>query len=151
MIFLWMVIGAVLGGLVSSASLAGIAGGAAVGLLWGRQMELSRELGRIRQQLTAAKPAQPVPAAQSEQAPAERPWMTAQEAREALHEPVPPVAPPVAAVSRPPVQDVEVPPPVPSLEPAPRPIAPPTPAFVQAGFQALVELASENMLAGISV
>ncbi|MDR3445453.1 DUF2339 domain-containing protein [Dyella sp.] len=141
MIFLWMVIGAVLGGLVSSASLAGIAGGAAVGLLWGRQMELSRELGRIRQQLTAAKPAQPVPAAQSEQAPAERPWMTAQEAREALHEPVPPVAPPVAAVSRPPVQDVEVPPPVPSLEPAPRPIAPPTPAMPRqpSGFDRLMQ------------
>lgn len=141
MIFLWMVIGAVLGGLVSSASLAGIVGGAAVGLLWGRQMELSRELGRIRQQLMAAKPAQPVPAAQSEQAPAERPWMTAQEAREALHEPVPPVAPPVAAVSRPPVQDVEVPPPVPSLEPAPRPIAPPVPAMPRqpSGFDRLMQ------------
>ncbi len=125
MILLWMVIGAVLGGLVSSASLAGIVGGAAVGLLWGRQMELSHELDRIRKQLTATKPAQaPTP----EQAATERPWMTAQEARETLREPSPPVAPPVAAVSPAPVAREETPPPVPVAAPAPRPAEPRAPA-----------------------
>jgi len=41
MMFLWMVIGAVLGGLVSTGSVYGFVFGAAIGLLWGRQAELS--------------------------------------------------------------------------------------------------------------
>jgi uncharacterized membrane protein len=142
MIFLWMVIGAVLGGLVSSASLAGIVGGAAVGLLWGRQMELSRELGRLRKQMAAPKPA---PVAWPEQAAAERPWMVAQETREARHEPVPPTAPPVATAPQSSGREADVPPPTPPAavtpQPAPRPAAAPAPYVPRepSGFDRLLQ------------
>ena len=103
MVFLWIVIGAVLGGLASEGGLAGIVGGAALGLIWGRQLQLSRELKGLRAQLAEARPSPTVAA--------ERPWMTAEEVREAVQEP-PPVTPGVAA-----------PPPVPTAA-APAPMGP---------------------------
>jgi len=103
MVFLWIVIGAVLGGLASEGGLAGILGGAAVGLIWGRQLQLSRELKGLRAQLTEARP--------SPTAAAERSSTAAQAAREAVQEP-PPATPVVAA-----------PPPVPTAA-APAPVGP---------------------------
>lgn len=100
MIFLWIVIGAVLGGLASEGGLAGIAGGAALGLIWGRQLQLSRELKNLRAQLGEARPPEPVAT--------ERSWTTAEETRGSMHEPSP-VAP--AVVASPPVPRETVTPP----------------------------------------
>ncbi|WP_235186569.1 DUF2339 domain-containing protein [Dyella japonica] len=136
MIFLWMVMGAVLGGLLSS-GWPGAIGGAIVGLLWGKQLELSRELKHLRAQLAASKPA---PAAQPAQVtPEEWSWMTAHEAREALREPVEPASPPVALTPQPPVPPVERA--KPSPEPAPWPdeaSVPPVP-LPPSGFDRLMQ------------
>jgi uncharacterized membrane protein len=111
MIFLWMVIGAALGGLLSS-GWTGAVGGAVLGLIWARQFDLSRELKDIRTQLATLRATR---VAEAKPAADERPWMTAQESREALREPASPVAPPMAAAP-----------------PAPAPAAQPTPVVASA-------------------
>ncbi|WP_201316356.1 DUF2339 domain-containing protein [Dyella sp. EPa41] len=90
MMFLWMVIGAVLGGLVATGSVYGFVFGAAIGLLWGRQAELSRELKDVRVRLASLSTATRTRAADAD----ERSWMTATEARDAMREAEPPAIPP---------------------------------------------------------
>lgn len=113
MMFLWMVIGALLGGIASSGGLFGVLSGAAIGLLWGRQAELSRDLKAIRDRLAvpARTPIAPMPS---------QPWPK-DEARSVMPTPE---APP---------QDVppELPvaPPTPAVARAPRPAAPPQPSL----------------------
>ncbi|RAO78044.1 DUF2339 domain-containing protein [Dyella jiangningensis] len=115
MMFLWMVIGAVLGGLVSEGRLYGFVFGAALGLLWGRQGQLSRELKDVRTRLASLSTA-----ARTRPAPAdERPSMTATEARDTLREPEPPAIPP-AVLSTPPRIET----PAPAMRPAPMPPRP---------------------------
>lgn len=139
MIFLWMAIGAVVGGLLSS-GWTGAVGGLAVGLIWARQLELSRELKDLRAKLTASRPA---PTAQPTRADAEsRPWMTAQEATQALREPAAPISPPVAATPLPPAPAPVVAPP--AREPAPWPTqaaVPPAPSQPRepSGFDRLLQ------------
>ena len=115
MMFLWMVIGAVLGGLVSEGRLYGFVFGAALGLLWGRQAQLSRELKDVRTRLASLSTA-----ARTRPAPAdERPWTTAAEARDAMREPEPPVVPPAVPSTAPRVET-----PAPAMRPAPTPPRP---------------------------
>ena len=110
MVFLWIVIGAIVGGLATEGGLAGIVGGAALGLLWGRQAALSRELKDLRAQLTKTAPAQP--------AVVEQPWVGANDAREALQESPPPAAAPAMATPPPIAKEAVAPPSPTRSEPA---------------------------------
>lgn len=114
MVFLWIVIGAVLGALASSGGLAGALGGAALGLLWGRQLDLSRELKALRAQLAQATPRPPVSA--------EYRWTSAHEPSETPHEAPPPIAP-AAAASAPVAIEAVTPPSPKSAEPVAWPAA----------------------------
>jgi len=114
MLFLWIVMGAVLGGLASEGGLAGIVGGAALGFVLGRQLQLSRELKELRARLQQTAPLAETTRTVEPTAAAERPWMSAQEVRDALQTP-PPVT---AAVAAPPARSE------PPAAPRPEPAAP---------------------------
>lgn len=103
MVVLWMVIGAVLGGIASSGGIWGVLVGAALGLLWGRQQQLARQIHELRVRLEAAPverqgPA-PVAAAKRSDEPAR---IGDAEVRE-RSTPAEPVAPARPAVASPPV------------------------------------------------
>ncbi|WP_238481088.1 DUF2339 domain-containing protein [Dyella telluris] len=135
MAVLWMVIGAVLGGLLSS-GWTGAVGGAVVGLIWARQAALSRELASLRTQLAAWKS---VPATRPARAATdEQPRTAADEARAAWQPAAEPVPPTVVAEFRAP----ESPPPSPKSAPWPEeesiPPVPPMPRQ-PSGFDRLLQ------------
>ncbi|WP_130618107.1 DUF2339 domain-containing protein [Dyella amyloliquefaciens] len=124
MMLLWMVIGTVLGALVTEGSVSGFVFGAALGLLWGRQGQLSRELKEVRTRLAALSTVAPAHGKDAD----ERPWTTAAEVRDAMRESEPPAipspAPPVPPRSERPVPVARTA----ATPPRPAPVAPNQPS-----------------------
>lgn len=126
MVVLWMVIGAVLGGIASSGGIWGVLVGAALGLLWGRQQQLAGQLRELRAQLGASPPEQqgtaPAAAEPKPLASNEPWWVTEAEVRQ--HNP--PAGsespPPATVVERTPAPSADAAPPV-----VPRPMPPAAP------------------------
>ncbi|WP_243048976.1 DUF2339 domain-containing protein [Dyella sp. RRB7] len=140
MIVLWMVIGAVLGGIAWSSSMGGVLVGAALGLLWGRQQQLARQLRELRAKLGAA-PAErqgpaPVAAEPKPQTSDEPWWVTEAQVRQRdLPTRVEPPQQPAKAVERPaPQARAEA---APSAIPRsmPRAVVPREPSLIDRTFQ----------------
>jgi uncharacterized membrane protein len=133
MVVLWMVIGAVLGGMASPNSVWGVLVGAALGLLWGRQQQLARQLKDLRAQLgeTPVQRQGATSTAAESKRPDERLGMTEAEVRR--------YNAPTEAESAVPAKSAHSPQPVATGPITPRPVAVPVgprePSIIDRGFQ----------------